>query len=72
MLARFPAATEQWQQILLREPDYPDARARLAVLLYYGGNYAEAWSQFHAAEAAGQDVPPQLRALLAQQMDEPP
>lgn len=71
MLTRYDAAAEQWREILQRDPDQPEARGRLAVLLFYQRDYAGAWAEIHTAEAAGQFVPPQLRELLAEQMPEP-
>lgn len=54
------------------EPAHAQARERLALQLYYTGRPAEAWAEVHAAEALGQAVPPQFRALLARALPEPP
>jgi tetratricopeptide (TPR) repeat protein len=53
------------------EPAHAQARERLALQLYYTGRPAEAWAEVHAAEALGQAVPPQFRALLARALPEP-
>ncbi|MBI5863961.1 MAG: tetratricopeptide repeat protein [Planctomycetes bacterium] len=71
MLTRYQASAEQWREVLSREPEHPEARGRLAVVLYYLGDTAGAWAELHSAEAAGQDYPPQLRELLAERMREP-
>lgn len=64
-------AATQCAELLARVPEHPFARGRRAVLLYYLEDYAGAWIEVHAAETAGQAVPPQLRPLLAERMEEP-
>lgn len=60
-----------WQRVLELDPSHDEAHVRLAILLYYSGDYAESWDHVHQAEAMGQGVPPQFRPLLASQMAEP-
>lgn len=72
MMGDFAESAAQWRQVIEFEPTFPDARARLAVLLYYLEEYAVAWAELHAAEAAGQNVPPQLRDRLLENLPEPP
>lgn len=64
-------ALAELQRALDLEPAHAQARERLALQLYYTGRPAEAWGQVHAAEALGQAVPPQFRALLARAYPEP-
>jgi len=64
-------ALAELQRALELEPAHAQARERLALQLYYTGRPAEAWTQVHAAEALGQAVPPQFRALLARAYPEP-
>ena len=61
-----------FQRALELDPDHAPARERLALQLYYLGRSAEAWAEVHAAEARGDTVPPQFRALLAGVHPEPP
>lgn len=68
----FDEAVRQWREVLARNPGFPSAHGRLAVLLYYAEDYAGAWEHLHAAEEACERHPGQLRQLLLEQMPEPP
>jgi Flp pilus assembly protein TadD len=67
----FTQSVDAWRAVLSLDPNHATARGRLAILHYFSEDHAAAWAQLHAAEAAGQSVPPQLRGLLAEQMPEP-
>ena len=70
-LGQHAEAANELREVIRREPDNGPARSRLAIVLYYVGDDTGAWEQVHAAEALGQPVPPQFRALLAQRAPEP-
>jgi Flp pilus assembly protein TadD len=71
-LGQFGDSAATWQEVLIRDPAHPTAHGQLAVLLYYNGDYPGAWTHVRAAEAAGQEYPRQIRALLTERMPEPP
>jgi tetratricopeptide (TPR) repeat protein len=64
-------ANEAWRDVLVIDNKNGEAHSRLAVGLYYTGDFQGAWSHVHAAEALGHQVPPQFRLLLAGKMAEP-
>jgi tetratricopeptide (TPR) repeat protein len=64
-------ALAEFRRALELEQAHAAARERLALQLYYTGEPAEAWAEVHSAEALGQTVPPQFRALLARAYPEP-
>ena len=64
-------ATEQLRTVIAQRPDHGPAHHRLAILLYYGHDYPAAWRHVRRAEAVGEQLPPQFRALLTQEMQEP-
>ena len=68
---RLEEAIAEWGKLVRAEPTHARAHARLAAALYYTGDDAAAWEHVHAAEALGQDMPPQFRRLLADRMPEP-
>lgn len=71
MLGEFEEAEEAWRGVLRADDSHAEARGRLAVLLYYFERYDEAWAVIRDADVREQRVPPQLRALLSEQMREP-
>ncbi|MBI5865192.1 MAG: hypothetical protein HZB38_11920 [Planctomycetes bacterium] len=68
----FVCAADAWRTVTTLDPRHATARGRLAVLLYFSEDYTGAWETIHAAEAAGQTVPPQLRPLLEERSPEAP
>ncbi len=64
-------ANEAWRDVLVIDNKNAEAHSRLAVGLYYAGDFQGAWSHVHAAEGLGHEVPPQFRLLLAGKMAEP-
>jgi tetratricopeptide (TPR) repeat protein len=64
-------AMAEMESVLARDPDHGLAHKRLATWRYYEGDLAAAWTHVHAAEAAGQPVPPQLVVLLEERMADP-
>lgn len=65
------AAIGELQRVLSVSPENAAARERLALQLYYTGQTQAAWTEVHAVEAAGGQVPPQFRVLLSKAMAEP-
>ncbi len=70
-LGDFEGAANTWREVLLADDADEQARGRLAVLLYYLEQYEEAWTVIHEADVLGQEVPPQLRLMLAEELPEP-
>lgn len=58
-------------ECLARDLEHAGAHKKLASIHFLTHEDAEAWSEIFAAEAAGESVPPQLRAQLAQRSPEP-
>ncbi len=64
-------ANQAWRDTLKIDANDAEAHSRLAIGLYYTGQFAEAWKHVHVAEGLGYNVPPQFRELLAANMVEP-
>ena len=69
--ANLDGAIAEFRTLLEQDPQYPDAHTRLAIQLYYVGDKDGAWEHVRAAEALGQEVPPQFVELLSGQMPPP-
>ena len=64
-------AVDVWREVLTFNPNHAKTHERLAIALYYLGDYHASWAHVHAAEVLGHQVPPQFRPLLEAQMAEP-
>lgn len=64
LLADVRAAADAWRDVLSYQPSHPEAHGRLAVLLYYLGDFEQAILELQAAEAEGHTYPAQLWDLL--------
>lgn len=71
MQANVQEAIETWRQLLTIDANHAETHERLAIALYYLGDYQQSWRQVHAAQVLGHQVPPQFRALLESRMLEP-
>lgn len=50
---------------------YPDAHRNLAIALYVGGKYAEAWREVHLCRSYGVRLHPDFIQALSQKMPDP-
>jgi cytochrome c-type biogenesis protein CcmH/NrfG len=62
----YAEARREWGLVAEADPGYRDVQSRLALAAYFEGDIAEARRRAAAAAAAGQAVPPQFAALLAE------
>lgn len=66
-----PEAIAEALEATRLDPAFGRAHAKLAVWSWYAHDLPGAWREVHGAEALGESVPPQFRALLADAMPEP-
>lgn len=64
-LGDVPGAMEAYRHALALDAGLGRAHARLAVLSYYAGDDAGAWTHVRRAEALGDAVPAQMRRMLS-------
>jgi len=62
----YATAIAVWQDLVAREPDYPDVYSRMAIASYFGHDFSSAWSYLVEADKRGENVPSQFRDLLQQ------
>jgi tetratricopeptide (TPR) repeat protein len=65
------AAIAALREIVAADPAAGPAHSRLAINLYYAGEYAASWAHVHAARRAGTNPPPQFIPLLEARMSDP-
>lgn len=71
MRGDFQQAVDTWEEVVDLDSNHAKTHERLAIALYYLGDYQASWGHVHAAEALEHEVPPQFRPLLEAQMPEP-
>lgn len=60
----YAEAIQIWKELVSREPNYPDAFARLSIASYFNGDSKGAWTYLAEADKCRQNVPPQFRSIL--------
>lgn len=71
MRGDYAEAVSEWTSLVERNPDYPDAYARMAIATYFDSNLVAAQSYLFEADKRKQNVPPQFRILLSQAVSRP-
>ena len=64
-------AVAKWERVLELDSDHGAAWGRLARAHYFAERDLEAWEAFHRAEDLGEEMPSQMRGLLAARTPEP-
>ena len=67
----FDEAVTRWERVLELDTEHGATWGRLARAHFYAERDMQAWDAFHRAEDLGEEMPPQMRDLLAARTPEP-